>query len=126
LLEGRGAFFHRSGSLAFQAQFQQLLGQDLTKFDDQVLQLAELSAPGRPGGAPDAIGEVFGDALNVGTDFFYLGTPFLRACHPGLPVEVAAKVWTNLANESTTPASCLPNQVPHPKVLYRSLQNFLN
>jgi hypothetical protein len=105
LLEGRRSFFQRGSRLAFQAQFQHLLGQDRTKIDDQVLQFTEFGAPPRPGRPPDAVREVFGNALDVGTDFFYLVTPFLVACHPWPPLDVTAKPRTSLTGELTMPAS---------------------
>ena len=42
-------------------------------------------------GAVELVDEVFGDAFEVGTRFFYRWTPFFVARHPWLPVEVKAR-----------------------------------
>ena len=114
LLEGRRAFFSGDRGLAFQAQREHLLGQNFADFNDQVFQLRQFGAPLRSLRSPDAVRQVFGDAFNVGPDFFYFLTPFLSACYPWFLLEVKAKLETNLPRECTTSCSCLTNHVPHP------------
>jgi hypothetical protein len=92
VLEKCGAFFHRCDGLAFQTKLKHFLGQDFTNLDDEIFELGQLGAPRRPLGSPEAIRKVLGDPLDVIADFFYFLTPFFVACHPWLPVGVAAKV----------------------------------
>src|SRR5258708_4362991 len=82
LLECAGTFLGRRAGLAFQAQFEHLLREDLANLDDEIFEFGHLGTPGRPPGSPDAVRQVFGDALDVSARFFYLWTPFLVACHP--------------------------------------------
>ena len=63
--------------------------------DDQVFELRQFGPPGGPLRSPEAVRQVFGDALDVSTRFFYLWTPFFIPCHPWLPVEVKAKRRTD-------------------------------
>jgi hypothetical protein len=94
LLESGRPFLDRRGGLAFQAEFEHLLGEDFANLDDEVFELRHLSAPRWPLGPPKTIRQVFGDAFDVKARFFYLLTPFFVACHPWLPVEVKAKSRT--------------------------------
>jgi hypothetical protein len=116
VLEGAGTFLSRGEGLPFQAQLQHLLRENVANLDHQVFQFRELSAPPGTAGAPDAVGKVFGNALHVMADFFYLGDPFLVSCHPWLLLRVKAKTQSNLPRESTTSLSCLANHVPHPRL----------
>ena len=81
-MESWGTFLNRRAGLAFQAQFEHLLGEDFANLDDEVFELSQLGTPGGPLGSPEAVRQVFGDALEVSARFFYLWTPFFMACHP--------------------------------------------
>jgi hypothetical protein len=113
-LQGAGTFFRRGQSLAFQAQLQHLLRENVANLDDEVFELRELGAPCGTFGSPDAVRKVFGDTLNVRADFFYLVAPFFVSCHPWLPLKVKAKTQSNSARESTTSRRWLANHVLHP------------
>jgi hypothetical protein len=93
-LEFGGPLFDRRAGLAFQADFEHLLGQDVANLDHEIFELRQLGAPRGPVRSPEAVGEVFGNAFEVRARFFYLWTPFFVACHPWLPVEVKAKLRT--------------------------------
>lgn len=114
-MQGLRSFFRRGAGLALQAKLEHLLGQDITNLDDEILQLRQLRAPLGSLRPPDAVGKVFGHALDVGADFIYFGAPLFVACHPWLLIEVAAIRPTSLRRESTTPLSCHANQVLHPR-----------
>jgi hypothetical protein len=94
LVSGR-TFRDRRSGLAFQAEFEQLLGKDFANLDDQVFELRQLGAPRGPFGSPKAVRQVLGDAFEVSARFFYLWTPLSVACHPWLPVEVKANSRTD-------------------------------
>ena len=94
-MECWGTFRDRRAGLALQAEFEQLFGEDFADLDDEVFELRQFGAPRRPLGSPNAVRQVFGDALKVSACFFYLLTPFFSACHPWLPVEVKAKNKTD-------------------------------
>jgi len=95
LLEAGRPFRDRRGGLAFQAEFEHLLRENLANLDDEVFELRQLGAPSRPPGSPKTIRQVLGDTFEVKARFFYLLTPFFGACHPWLPVEVKAKSRTD-------------------------------
>jgi hypothetical protein len=76
--------------LALQAQLKHPLREDFANLDDEILQFRQLGAPAGPLWPPDAVGKVFGDAFDIGTDFFYFGAPLFEACHPWLLLEVVA------------------------------------
>jgi hypothetical protein len=56
-------------------------GQEVAEFKQELLEVGELGAPGRPVGAVELVDEVFGDALDVGTHFFHLRSPLLGLRH---------------------------------------------
>jgi hypothetical protein len=95
LLASRGALLDRRAGLTLQAECEHLLREDFADFDDEVFELSQFGAPGGTLGSPEAIGQVFGDAFDIGARFFYLWTPFLVACHPWLPFQVTAKRRTD-------------------------------
>jgi hypothetical protein len=84
LLAGGRPFLDRRFRLAFQAQFEDLLAEDVANLDDEVFDLRQLGTPGRSPGPPEAIRQILGDSFEISLGFFYLWTPFL-ACHPWLP-----------------------------------------
>jgi hypothetical protein len=71
LVSGR-TFLDRRSGLAFQAEFEHLLGEDFANLDDQVFELRQFGAPRGPPGSPKAVRQVFGDAFEVSARFFYL------------------------------------------------------
>src|SRR5437763_4938548 len=79
-----GALVAREGGLALQAEVEHPFGQGVANGDGDILRLSQRGAPGGPLGAPEAVGKVFGDALDVGADFFYFRCPLLGVCHPWL------------------------------------------
>ena len=91
VLEGGGTFLRRNEGLAFQTQIQHLLRENFANLDDQVFELGQLGAPWGTFWPSDVVCKVFGDALDVSADFFYLRSPFFVSCHPWLPLEVKAK-----------------------------------
>lgn len=91
MLEGAGTFLRRGKGLAFQAQLQHLLRENVANLDDQVFELRELGAPRGTFGSPDAVRKVFGHTLDVTADFFYLRAPLFVSRHPWLLLEVKAK-----------------------------------
>jgi hypothetical protein len=115
VLKGGGTFFRRGEGLPFQAQLEHLLRENLANLDHQILKLRERGAPPGTLGAPKAVGKVFGNALHVIADFFYLVAPDFVSCHPWLQLEVVAKTQSNLLRQSTISLSCEANHVPHPR-----------
>jgi hypothetical protein len=120
VLECRRAFCRRGEGLALQAELKHLLGEDFADLDDEIFELRQLGTPGRPFGPPEAVGKVFGDALEVSARFFYLGTPLFVAYHPWLPVEVKAKLKTDRPRQSTRRPACPANHVLHPIQAWRA------
>jgi hypothetical protein len=64
-----------------QTLVEHLLGEDLAEGQEQVFDLGQACAPGRAVGAVEFIDEVFGDALDIGADFFHLGGAFFGSWH---------------------------------------------
>jgi hypothetical protein len=95
LLESWRAFLDRRAGLAFEAEFEHLLGEDFANLDNEVFELGQFGTPLGPPGSPEAVRKVFGDAFEVSARFFYLWTPFFITCHPWFPVEVKAKNTTD-------------------------------
>jgi hypothetical protein len=100
--------------LAFEAEFQHLLGENIANADDQIFEFRQPRAPLGALGSPELVGQVFGDSLDVSAYFFYFLTPLFVACHPWLLLEVAANSRMNLSRESTRSGSCHANHVLHP------------
>jgi hypothetical protein len=71
------------------------LGEDLSEVEEEVFDLGEGSAPGRPVVSIALIDEVFGDAFDVRADFVYLRTPLFLACHLPFLSQVVSKASTN-------------------------------
>lgn len=82
ILEGRWPLVVRHQRLAFQGQGEHLLRKDLLNLDEEVFQVSQLGSPGRPLGPPETVGQVFGHAFDIRTDFIHLGGALLGACHP--------------------------------------------
>jgi hypothetical protein len=69
------------GSLAREGFGEGLFGQDVAELEEELLDVGEFGAPGRPLGTVELLDEVFGDALDVGTHFFHQRTPLLGRRH---------------------------------------------
>jgi hypothetical protein len=82
LVGGRG--------LLGEGQVEHPLGKDFADFEEDVSDLGELGPPGRAVGAVELVDEVFGDALDVGAQFFHLGGALLGSRHPWLLSELGS------------------------------------
>jgi hypothetical protein len=70
-----------SGGLAGEGLGENLFSQDVADFEEELFEVGEFGAPGRPVGAVELRDEVFGDALNVGTHCFHQRSPLLGRRH---------------------------------------------
>ena len=114
-----GPFFARNQRLAFQANFEDLLGEDFLNLNDQVFEFGELGTPLGTFGSPKAVGKVFGDALEVSTNCFYLLTPLSAACHPWLLLEVKASIQMSLPWSLPNPSAALQTMYCTPLAVVR-------
>ncbi len=69
-------------SLAGEEFGEEAFTEDDAEFEDEVLDVGQGSAPGRSSGAVELVGEEFGDAVQVGANFFHLGSVFFGVSHP--------------------------------------------
>jgi len=89
-LELRRTFRGGVDGLPLEGLRQHPLGENFLNGDEEVFHLGELGAPGRPAKSPDAVDQVFGDAVEVGTHFVDSGGRFLGECHPWHLIGVGA------------------------------------
>jgi hypothetical protein len=68
-LELRRAFGGRVAGLALQGLLKHSFGEHFPDGDNEVFHVREFGAPGRPAGTPDAVHQMFGDTVQIGTDF---------------------------------------------------------
>ena len=73
LIDSRPSFGRRFG-LWLQPQLQHFFAEDLADFDYQVFEFAKFRSPRRSVSSPETIGQVFGDAFEVVSCLFDLGT----------------------------------------------------
>jgi hypothetical protein len=78
---GGGALIE-GGGLLRQRQVEHLLGENFTDFEENVFDLAESGSPSGILGAVKLLDEVFGDAFDVGPQFFYLRRALFASRHP--------------------------------------------
>jgi hypothetical protein len=79
---------------------EEAFAEDGPQFEDEILDVGQGSAPGGAIGAMELVGEQSGDAVEVGTNFFYLGSMLFEASHPWVLSRVASK------DRSDFPALC--------------------
>jgi hypothetical protein len=79
---------------------QDFFGQDTAEVEEEVFQVRQGGAPGRPRGAVELVHQVFGDAFEIGADFFYLGTPLLGTRHHSSLSRLAANEPTDFLRSS--------------------------
>ena len=91
ILERRWPFAVGYQSLPFQGHGQYLLREHLLNLHEEVFQVSQFGAPGRPVGSPETVGQVLGDTFDIGPDFFHLRGARLITCHPWLLFEVREK-----------------------------------
>jgi hypothetical protein len=102
------------GGLAGEGVIEHFLGEDGTHSQEHVFDLRERSPPGRAVGAIELVDEVFGDALDVRSHFFYLWSRFLCPCHPWLPPQLASKTSMDFPYPVYEPAIAAANHVARP------------
>jgi hypothetical protein len=110
---GRGLLRQGLG-LAGEGEVEHLLGQDFADFQEEVFDVGEGSAPGRPLRAVKLIDEVFGDTFDVGPHLFRFRRTLLGSCHPWVLSELVSKRWIEFLSPSvkTLPAVCKPCRAP--------------
>jgi hypothetical protein len=92
--EGRGPLVVGSG-LAVQGEIEHVFGEQFADLEEEVFDGGQGGSPRRAIGPVELVDEVFGDAFDVGADFFHLGRAFLGASHPRDSLSLAAKARTN-------------------------------
>jgi hypothetical protein len=81
------------GGLAGQGGLEHGLGEDGADVEEEVFDLGEGSTPGRPLGAVDLVDEVFGDPLQVRSNFIHEGGWLLGSRHLAFLSGVAPIGW---------------------------------
>jgi hypothetical protein len=81
----------RCGGLLGEAEVEHLLREDLTDFQQYVFNLGESGSPSRALRAVEFLDKVFGDALDVGSQFFYLRSALFVSRHPWPLSQVGSK-----------------------------------
>ena len=88
------------GGLAGEGFGQHLLGEDAAEVEEEVFKVGQGGAPSGAVRAVELVHQVLGDAFEVGTNFFDLGTPLFGTRHHETLSQLTANGSTDFLHSS--------------------------